>query len=100
MDGLMMDYPLTVPLLLDRASLYFPEVEVVSRRPDRSLARSSYGEVRRHAHQLAGALTRLGVGRGDRVATLSWNNATSPGGILRRAAHGRSASHTEPAAIR
>jgi fatty-acyl-CoA synthase len=76
MDGLMMDYPLTVPQLLDRAGLYFPEVEVVSRRPDRSLARSSYGEVRRHAHQLAGALTRLGVGRGDRVATLSWNNAT------------------------
>ena len=71
----MMDYPLTVPLLLDRAARYFPEVEVVSRRPDRSLERSSYGEVRRHAHQLAGALARLGVGRGDRVATLGWNNA-------------------------
>jgi len=51
-DGLMMDYPLTVPLLLDRAALYFPGVEVVSRRPDRSLSRSSYGEVRRRAHQL------------------------------------------------
>ena len=74
MDGLMMDYPLTVPLLLDRAALYFPEVEVVSRRPDRSLARSSYAEVRRRAHQFAGALDRLGVGRGDRVATLSWNH--------------------------
>lgn len=74
MDGLMMDYPLTVPLLLDRAALYFPGVEVVSRRPDRSLARSSYGEVRRRAHQLAGALARRGVGRGDRVATLGWNH--------------------------
>ena len=75
MDGLMMDYPLTVPQLLDRAARYFPEVEVVSRRPDRSLARSSYGEVWRRANQLAGGLARLGVGRGDRVATLSWNNA-------------------------
>ncbi len=75
MDGLMMDYPLTVPLLLDRAGRYFPQVEVVSRKPDRSLARSSYGEVRQRAHQLAGALARLGVGRGDRVATLGWNNA-------------------------
>ena len=75
MDGLMMDYPLTVPLLLDRAARYFPQVEVVSRRPDRSLERSSYGEVRRRAHQLAGALARLGVRRGDRVATLGWNNA-------------------------
>ena len=71
----MMDYPLTVPALLDRAARYFPRVEVVSRRPDRSVARSSYGEVRRRARQLAGALARLGVGRGDRVATLGWNNA-------------------------
>ena len=75
MDGLMMDYPLTVPQLLDRAARYFPDVEVVSRRPDQSLARSSYSEVRCRAHQLAGALARLGVGRGDRVATLGWNNA-------------------------
>jgi fatty-acyl-CoA synthase len=70
-----MDYPLTVPLLLDRAARYFPQVEVVSRRPDRSVARSSYADVRRRAHQLAGALARLGVGRGDRVATLGWNHA-------------------------
>ena len=75
MDGLMMDYPLTVAQLLDRAALYFPGVEVVSRRPDRSVGRSSYGEVRRRAHQLAGGLARLGVGRGDRVATLGWNHA-------------------------
>jgi len=75
MDGLMMDYPLTVPLLLDRAARYFPQVEVVSRRPDRSVARSDYTDVRRRAHQLAGALSRLGVGRGDRVATLGWNHA-------------------------
>jgi fatty-acyl-CoA synthase len=74
-DGLMMDYPLTVPLLLDRAARYFPQVEVVSRRPDRSLARSDYADVRRRAHQLAGALSRLGVSRGDRVATLGWNHA-------------------------
>ena len=75
MYGLMMDYPLTVPLLLDRAASYFPDVEVVSRRPDRSLARSTYADVRRRAHQLAGAMARLGVGRGDRVATLGWNHA-------------------------
>jgi fatty-acyl-CoA synthase len=50
-------------------------VEVVSRGPDRSVGRSSYGEVRRRAHQLAGALARLGVAHGDRVATLGWNNA-------------------------
>jgi acyl-CoA synthetase (AMP-forming)/AMP-acid ligase II len=74
-DGLMMDYPLTVPYLLDRAARYFPGVEVVSRRPDRSVARSSYAEVHHRACQLAGGLVRLGVGRGDRVATLGWNHA-------------------------
>ena len=71
----MMDYPLTVPYLLDRAARYFPAVEVVSRRPDRSIARSSYAEVCRRAHQLAGGLAGLGVGRGDRVASLGWNHA-------------------------
>lgn len=70
----MMDYPLTVPYLLDRAARYFPGVEVVSRRPDRSIARSSYAEVRSRAHQLAGGLARLGVDRGDRVASLGWNH--------------------------
>ena len=74
MDGLMMDYPLTVPYLLDRAARYFPGVEVVSRRPDRSIARSSYADVHRRAHQLAGGLAGLGVGRGDRVASLGWNH--------------------------
>jgi len=73
-DGLMMDYPLTVPYLLDRAARYFPRVEVVSRRPDRSVARSSYAEVCRRAHQLAGGMVQLGVSRGDRVATLGWNH--------------------------
>ena len=87
MDGLMMDYPLTVPYLLDRAARYFPDIEVVSRRPDRSVARSTYAEVRRRAHQLAGALARLGVGSSERVATLGWNHAP-PGGLLRRAAAG------------
>jgi len=71
----MMDYPLTVPYLLDRAARYFPDVEVVSRMPDRSVARSSYADVSRRAHQLASAMVRLGVGRGDRVATLGWNHA-------------------------
>lgn len=75
MDGLMMNYPLTVPYLLERVARYFPGVEVVSRRPDRSIARSNYAEVRRRAYQLAGGLARLGVNRGDRVASLGWNHA-------------------------
>src|SRR5512135_621075 len=75
MDGLMMSYPLTLPVFLDRAGLLFPEREVVSRRPDRSIDRTTYAAVQRRAHQLANALVRMGLRPGDRVATLAWNHA-------------------------
>ncbi len=74
LDGLMMDYPLTLTHFLMRAQALFPRAEVVSRLPDRSLHRCTYADVVRRASRLAGALRRLGVGPGDRVATLCWNH--------------------------
>jgi fatty-acyl-CoA synthase len=75
MRGTMMDFPLTLPTILDRAGKLFPRVEIVSRRPDRSITRSCYGEFYRRARQLAGALTQLGLQRGDRVASMMWNHS-------------------------
>jgi fatty-acyl-CoA synthase len=72
--GTMMPSPLTLFSLLERAGRYFHEVEIVSRRPDRSLHRTNYGEVYRRAHSLAAGLERAGLRRGDRVATLCWNH--------------------------
>lgn len=69
-----MDFPLTTPRILDRARLYHADVEVVCRRPDRSLLRTTYGEVVRRARALASALRNLGVRPQDRVATLCWNH--------------------------
>lgn len=69
-----MDFPLTTPRILDRARLYHADVEVVCRRPDRSLVRTTYGEVVRRARALASALRNLGVRPQDRVATLCWNH--------------------------
>jgi fatty-acyl-CoA synthase len=74
LDGLMMDYPLTLTHLLERARRYFPRREVVSRLPDGTIHRTSYGEIHARASQLANALARLGVRPGDRVASLSWNH--------------------------
>jgi fatty-acyl-CoA synthase len=75
MNGLMMDYPLTVGHLLDHAAAFFPTREIVSRQASRAVVRSSWAEVRARANKLANALRRLGVGPGDRVATLGWNHA-------------------------
>jgi fatty-acyl-CoA synthase len=72
--GTMMPFPLTLFSLLERAGRYFSAVEIVSRRPDRSLHRSNYGEMYRRSHALAAGLARAGLHRGDRVATLSWNH--------------------------
>jgi fatty-acyl-CoA synthase len=91
MRGLMMDFPLTVPALLERAGRTFGSVEIVTRRPDRSLARSTWGEIYRRSRRLANAITGLGMRRGDRVATLLWNQSEhleaylgvpSAGGVL------------------
>src|SRR5258708_16514100 len=75
MHGLMMDFQLTVPALLERAGNIFGKVEIVTRRPDRSLARYTWHDLYRRARRLANALTGLGLQRGDRVASLFWNQS-------------------------
>src|SRR5437868_15170162 len=74
MDGLMMQFPLTLLHIFDRAAKYFGATEIVSRRPDKSIQRGTYAEFHRRTRKLANALTRLGVRPGDRVATLGWNH--------------------------
>src|SRR5574341_1745843 len=75
MLGTMMEFPLTVATILERAGKYFGEVEIVSRMPDRSLHRSNYAQMHRRARALAESLLRAELRRGDRVATLMWNHA-------------------------
>lgn len=70
----MMNYPLTVTHLLQRARTYFPGVEIVSRRTDKTLHRGTYEAFYKRSCRLANALKRLGVKPGDRVATLCWNH--------------------------
>jgi acyl-CoA synthetase (AMP-forming)/AMP-acid ligase II len=73
MDGLMMDRPLLIRDIAERVERLFPEREVVSRTHS-GVERSTYGEVVRRARRLASSLERLGVKRGDRVATFGWNS--------------------------
>jgi fatty-acyl-CoA synthase len=75
MRGTMMDFPLTLPSLLERSGKLFSRVEIVSRRPDRSILRTTYGSFYDRARRLASALTDLGLKPGDRVASMMWNHA-------------------------
>jgi fatty-acyl-CoA synthase len=74
MDGLMMDFQLTLPTILRRVENYFGDKEVVTRLPDKSFHRYTYADMVRRAKQLAVALRELGLEQGDRVATLCWNH--------------------------
>ena len=70
----MMRTPLTLVAVLERAGTYFGKVEVVSRRPDRSIHRTTWGGIYERARKLAECLQAAGIRKGDRVATLMWNH--------------------------
>jgi hypothetical protein len=70
----MMQMPLSLNHLLDRAGTLFASNEIVSRLPDKSLRTHTYGEYYRRTRALASALQQLGIQKGERVATLCWNH--------------------------
>ena len=75
-QGLMMDdFPLALTTVVERAEKLTPDRKVVSRRPDGSIHRTTIGDCAGRARRLAGGLRSLGIGEGDRVATLLWNQA-------------------------
>src|SRR5450432_1756418 len=74
MRSTMMDVPLSLNHLLERAGTLFAQNQIVSRLPDKSLRQHSYGDYHRRTRKLAAALQALGLKKGDRVATLSWNH--------------------------
>jgi len=74
MHGLMMDYPLTLTSILERARRVFGEREIVSRLEDGSLHRSDYAAVHARVRRLMSVLAKLGVAPTDRVGTLAWNS--------------------------
>jgi fatty-acyl-CoA synthase len=69
MKAMMMSVPLSVNVLVERAARLFPSSEIVSRLPDKSLVRHTYGDFVRHSKALAQSLIGLGIKAGDRVAT-------------------------------
>jgi fatty-acyl-CoA synthase len=70
----MMAAPLSLNHFLERAGKLFPNSEVVSRLPNKILRKHSFKQYYDRTLQLASALKELGLNKGDRVATLSWNH--------------------------
>ena len=75
MLGLMQNWPLTVDRILDHAKAWHGDREIVSRSVEGPIVRSTYAEVHARAKRLSNGLKGLGIGPGDRVATLAWNTA-------------------------
>jgi fatty-acyl-CoA synthase len=79
----MMDYPLTIPSILERAVRLHPNREIVSvipvginpetKAPIPGTHRTTYGKTYPRVMQLCNALVAAGVRSGDRVATMALN---------------------------
>ncbi|MBV7396263.1 long-chain-fatty-acid--CoA ligase [Mameliella sediminis] len=73
MQGMMMHMPLRIIEILDYAAQAHPGGEIVSVRTEGDIHRETYAQAYARTAQLAHGLAALGVGQGDRVATLAWN---------------------------
>jgi 3-(methylthio)propionyl---CoA ligase len=65
----MQSYALTIDKFLDHAAKWWGSRKVVTAEA----GRIGYAELRERSNRLSGALSELGLGFGDRVATLAWN---------------------------
>ncbi len=73
MFGLMQNQQLLISSLIDFAERHHGEGEIVSRRVEGDIHRSSYGNVAKRSRRVANALDQMKLAFSDRVATLAWN---------------------------
>ncbi|HAE28962.1 MULTISPECIES: long-chain-fatty-acid--CoA ligase [Hyphomonas] len=74
MKGLMQDWQLTTNKILEHAKRINPTREIVTRRVEGNIERTTYGDLFDMSKQVSTALQDEGIGLGDRVATLGWNS--------------------------
>ena len=72
-SGLMQDKPLLISSLIDFAAQYHGDTEVISRRVEGDIHRSTWAQISARAKQVANALDAWQIAPGARVATLAWN---------------------------
>jgi fatty-acyl-CoA synthase len=73
-DGEMQPFDLTLDKFLEHAAKWHPRREVVTAREDGGVDRIGYAGLLTRSQRVSAVLAELGVGTGDRVATLAWNS--------------------------
>ena len=73
MLGLMQNQPLLISTLIAFADRHHGDGQIVSRRVEGDIHRTTYRAVASRARQVANALDGWGLDFSDRVATLAWN---------------------------
>ncbi|MBA4195866.1 MAG: long-chain fatty acid--CoA ligase [Comamonadaceae bacterium] len=73
MLGQMQNQPLLISSLITHAERHHGSTEIVSRRVEGDIHRSTWGQIARRSRQVANALDGLHLAHGERVATLAWN---------------------------
>jgi len=73
MLGLMQHHALLISHLIEHAERHHGDGEIVSRRVEGDIHRTTWGEVARRSRQIANALDADHVPASARVATLAWN---------------------------
>jgi acyl-CoA synthetase (AMP-forming)/AMP-acid ligase II len=71
--GQMMHLPLMISSLLRHAARHAADTEIVSKRVEGDIHRTTYKATELRARKLAQAFARLGCTAGDRIGTLAWN---------------------------
>lgn len=74
MNGLMMEYPLTLDRIIEHAGRMFPHKQIRTKQPTGEMHHYTYADLHRRSRRLAAALVALGVESGDRVGTFAWNH--------------------------
>jgi fatty-acyl-CoA synthase len=74
MQGLMMDFPLSIAHLFERAERYHRDKTILT-VTRKGTERTTYGEWSERTRKLGGALDQLGLSPDARVGTFAWNTA-------------------------
>ncbi len=75
MQGLMMSRELMISDLIEHAAEVHSTREIVTLETDMTQSRYTWADCAVRVRKLANALLAAGVQKGDRVATIAWNNA-------------------------